>query len=135
MRRSARSVVGLFLVCVLSGCASAGVFPSLHLTTVELAESNFSVIATNVTGQATAGYILGVSVGGGTVAVARVKGDGQLFAEAVQNLWENFEQENGPVAGRSLALVNVRFDSDALNLIVYTRPTVWVRADVVEFGS
>ena len=34
---------------------------------------------------------------------------------------------------RTLALVNIRFDSDALNLLVYTRPRISVRADVVEF--
>jgi hypothetical protein len=30
--------------------------------------------------------------------------------------------------------VNVRFDSDPLNLFVVTRPKVSIRADVVEFN-
>jgi hypothetical protein len=37
------------------------------------------------------------------------------------------------VEGERLALVNVRYDVSALNLLLYTQPTVTVRADVVEF--
>jgi hypothetical protein len=69
----------------------------------------------------------------GTLALARVQGEGALYRQALQNLWANFRAEHGDVEGRDLALVNVRFDGDALNLILYTRPTVSVRADVVEF--
>jgi hypothetical protein len=122
---------------LLTGCASSGMFPSAHLTEVHLAEGNFSVVATNVSGEAQAGYLIGLSAAlyteMRTVALARVSGTGQLYSDAVQDLWRNFEAENGPVAGRRLALVNVRFDSEALNLLVYTRPRVFVRADVVEF--
>lgn len=112
-------------------------FPSAHLTEVHLAEGNFTVVATNVSGEAEAGYVIGLSgalyTEMRTIALARVSGTGQLYAEAIQDLWRNFEAANGPVAGRRLALVNVRFDSDALNLLIYTRPRVFVRADVVEF--
>jgi hypothetical protein len=130
------AVVGL--AGTLAGCVTGGTFPAASLTNVELSDANYTVVATDVTGTASAAYILGVSGLGPTMwtlAVARVEGEGQLYGQALQDLWDRFEAEQGSVAGRSLGLVNVRFDSDALNLILYTEATVWVRADVVEFGS
>ena len=52
---------------------------------------------------------------------------------ALENLWENYEAEHGEVEKGKLALTNVRYDADILNLIVYTQLKVTVRADVVEF--
>ena len=68
-----------------------------------------------------------------TVALAHISGSGMLYQEAIADLWDNFREEYGEVEGRDLALVNVRYDTEALNMFVYTRPTVSVRADVVEF--
>jgi hypothetical protein len=68
-----------------------------------------------------------------TVAVARIDGEGFLAREALADLWANFAESYGAVENRSLALVNVRFDADVLNLILYVRPRLSVRADVVEF--
>ena len=69
-----------------------------------------------------------------TAALISLGGDRLLYKVALENLWRNFEQTYGNVEGRSLALVNVRFDSDALNvLIIYTRSKISVRADVIEF--
>jgi len=131
----------LLLIAVLAlfttGCVSTGAFPAANVTNVELSEGNYEIVATDVAGEASAGYILGLSAGTGfqmgTLALARVQGEGALYRQAIQNLWTNFRAEYGDVEGRDLALVNVRFDGDALNLILYTRPTVSVRADVVEF--
>jgi hypothetical protein len=126
------------LVAALSGCASAGIFPAAHVSAVDLRDGNFQVVAVNVGGEAQAGYILGVSAAifgeMRTVALARVMGTGRLYQEALADLWANFERQHGSAPGRSLALVNIRFDSEALNLILFTRPTVSVRADVVEFS-
>lgn len=130
-------LVAAALLVVLPGCASTGVFPAAHVTEVQLAEGNFEVVATNVGGQAEAGYVIGASAAVfsemRTLALARVSGTGQIYSEALEDLWRNFQAANGPVEGRRLALVNVRFDSEALNLLVYTRPRVFVRADVIEF--
>ena len=138
MNRLHLALPSLALVALLSGCATSGVFPSASLTTVELSEANFEIVATDVGGTATAAYVFGVSGGVGvgmqTLAVARIEGEGDLYAAALRDLWRNFEEMDGPVVGRRLALVNVRHDTEALNLFVYTRPTVWIRADVVEFG-
>ena len=128
----------LIFSLIVSGCGSTGAFNTGNLTEVQLSENNYEVIATNVKGEASAGYILGLSTGAGnqqiqTLAVARVSGSNSLVGDAVENLWENFRTEYGEVEGRQLALINVRFDTDALNLILYTKPTISVRADVREF--
>ena len=41
--------------------------------------------------------------------------------------------DHGPATGRKIALVNVRFDSDAANYLFYSEQRVTIRADVVEF--
>ncbi len=128
-------VLGIWL---LPGCANSGLFLAANVTSVELSNPNYRVVATNVAGEATAGYLLGVSAAMGlemrTIALARVQGTGQLYREALEDLWRNFERQHGSPANRRLALANVRYDFEALNLLIYTRPTVSVRADVVEFG-
>lgn len=126
-----------FALLTMTGCASTGAFDSAHLTEVQLSEANYDVVATNVRGEASAGYVLGVSAAYyrqlHTVALLRVSGSGMIYGEALANLWENFQEAHGETKGRNLALVNVRFDTEALNLIVYTKPMVSVRADVIEF--
>lgn len=59
-----------------------------------------------------------------TFAIARVSGNGMIYGEAIEDLWLNFSSEHGDIEGRNLALVNVRYDTDALNLILYTQPKV-----------
>ena len=123
---------------ILTGCASTGLFNSVHLTNVELSEGNFRIIATNVHGEASAEYLFGMSAAAGsemhTFAFIRVKGDGLLYKAALEGLWRNFERQYGSIEGRRLALVNVRYDADALNVFgLYTRPKISIRADVIEF--
>ena len=131
-------------VCVLiaamfAGCASVGMFTASNLTEVQLQKDNFIIVAKNVSGEAEAGYLFGSSLSLGmmtnTVAVLRVSGTGMLYKEALEDLWKNYEAVHGPVEGKKLALVNVRYDADALNLFVYTHPKVMIRADVVEFTN
>ena len=135
--RAYRTVAALLPILTLAGCASTGMFPAVNLTTTQLAEGNFRLIATDVGGESSAAYILGFASSIGpdirTVAVARIEGEGFLAREALADLWATFAQTYGPVENRSLALVNVRFDADVLNLILYVRPRMSVRADVVEF--
>ena len=121
-----------------TGCVSSGVFDAQQQTRIGLDQANFRIVATNVSGEAEAGYILGLSWADGsqpkTLALHRVDGDGMLVSTAMANLWDNFEDEYGPAEGRNLALINVRFDSDAANyLLLYTKQKINVRADVVEF--
>jgi hypothetical protein len=130
-------IVPALFVLLLGGCASSGLFPAATFTSVELSEGNFRVVATDVGGESSAAYILGISASVGpdlrTLALARIEGEGFLAREALADLWRNFEASHGSVTDRRLALVNVRFDTDVLNLLLYVRPRMSVRADVVEF--
>lgn len=128
----------LLLVAVIcTGCTTSGAFLSLNQTQVKLAQANYQIVATGVSGEAESGYILGVSYATGptamTFAVARITGSGMLYSEAIENLWINFEKDHGAIDGGALALANVRYDSDILNLLLFTKVTVSVRADVIEF--
>ncbi|HTX19044.1 MAG TPA: DUF6567 family protein [Bacteroidota bacterium] len=124
---------------VLWGCSTAGVFTAGNITDVQLQKGDFKIVARGVSGESSAGYLFGISTPFGmaanTVAVARIEGTGMLYKEALDNLWKNFETTHGSAEGRKLALVNVHYDSDALNLGVYARAKVMISADVVEFGE
>ncbi len=125
------------LIIALSGCSTGGMFSSSNITDVQLQRNNFRIIARGVSGEATAGYILGGSFSMGmatnTFALVRVYGTGLLYKEALEDLWKNYETTYGPAEGKKLALINVRYDAEALNLIVYTRPKISIRADIIEF--
>lgn len=131
------SILFIIAALIFSGCTSTGAFLSANQTIVNLEEGNYTIAATNVMGESEAGYVLGLSYSTGltaaTLAIARVEGTGMLYAEALENLWTNFELSGEDVEGQTLALTNVRYDSDILNLIVYTKVKVTVRADVVRF--
>jgi hypothetical protein len=110
---------------------------SFHETKVELSESNYDIIDTSVNGEARASYLLGVSYGmgmsGSSLALIPLNSDRALYKSAIENLWKNFREKHGAPKGRQLALVNVRYDAEALNTIVYTHLDINVVADVVEF--
>ena len=129
--------LALITVLLLVGCFNAGTFLSHNETEVTLSSDNYQIIATNAFGEAKAGYLLGFSWSLGTVsetmALLRVSGTGMLYKEALEDLWNNFEREYGDVKGRKLALVNVRYDGDCLNAILYTESRISIRADIVEF--
>ena len=44
-----------------------------------------------------------------------------------------FESKHVPVGNRRVALVNLWYDSDALNLLAYTKVNTVITADVIEF--
>jgi len=121
----------------IMSCSNNGMFLGMNQTNVELSKANYNLVATNLVGQSQAGYVFGFSLSLGsstqTFAIGRVEGTGMLYKEALEDLWKNFEAQHGKIDGRKLALANVRYDSEALNLFVYTGVKVFVRADVVEF--
>ncbi|HSI74796.1 MAG TPA: DUF6567 family protein [Lunatimonas sp.] len=138
MKKLIQNLMGVVVTAILlSGCASSGMHMSSSLTNVQLSEANYQIVARSVSGESKAGYILGVSFGVGmysqVMGVARVSGDKALYKTAMDNLWGNFEANHGSVEGRNLALVNVRYDVDALNLFVYTQPILTIQADIIEF--
>lgn len=131
------SVSLLSMSVIFSGCFSSGLFTAANITNVELAKGNYKVVATSVVGESQAGYLFGASIGIGmytqTFAIIPLQKDRQLYRLAMENLWKNFETKYGNPVGRKLALVNVRYDSQALNVVFYTSPKVTIIADVVEF--
>jgi len=133
------SILAGIVTVLFYGCFTSGAFIAANVTSVELAEPNFKIVATNVSGESQAGYLLGVTYSLSTItntlALVRINGTGQLYKEALEQLWQNYEKYNGSVAGKKLALVNVRYDADILNLFVYTKVKYFIRADVVEFGA
>ncbi len=131
------AVVLVFSVVIFNSCSNNGMFVGVNQTSVELGEPNYDIVATNILGQSRAGYLLGMSMSMGaatnTFAVARINGTGMLYKEALEDLWKNFQAEHGKIDGRKLALANVRYDSESLNLLVYTEVKIFVRADIIEF--
>ena len=127
----------LFAAFIVTGCSNTGAFLSANQTIVNLEEGNYTIAATNVMGESESGYILGLSYSTGltavTLAIARVDGSGMLYAEALDELWKNYESAHGPVTNQKLALANVRYDTDILNLVLYSKVRLTVRADVIEF--
>lgn len=127
----------LLVSILLAGCTNTGAFLSGNQTILNLNEGNYSISATNITGESEAAYVFGLSYSSGlmasTIAIARVEGSGQMYAEALENLWSNYESTHGPVSNQKLALANVRYDTDILNLFFYSKVRLIVRADVVEF--
>jgi hypothetical protein len=104
---------------LLSSCASSGRFDSVHLTNVELGNKNYRILAKNISGEAAAGYLIGFSGSNGsstwTTALLRIDGDGMLYKEALERFWKNFEEKFGSIEGRDVAMINVRYDADAMN--------------------
>lgn len=124
-------------ILVVSGCASTGVTTSAHVTNVQLGEPDFRIVATSVSGEASSEALFGVSYGLGMaatqLAIIPLTSDRMLYKMAMEKLWSNFEAAHGSATNRKLALANVRYDSETLNLFLYTKVTTVIVADVVEF--
>ena len=127
------SLLGIFL----SACSTGGSFLAHNATTVELSDANFKIVARDLEGYSKAEYLIGFSFSSGfmanTMALVRIGGTAKLYDEAVKNLWKEFEEKGGQREGKKLALINVRYDTDILNLLVYTQTELYLHADVVEF--
>jgi hypothetical protein len=96
------SLVALVAIALsVSGCVSTGSFNTVNETQVQLARDNYRIVATNVSGEADAGYLFGFSASGRerptTVALFRVDGEPMLMKQALENLWANFEDQHGTV--------------------------------------
>jgi hypothetical protein len=131
------SVVLIGAMFFLTGCAASGAFMAGNVTDVQLQRNNFKIVAQNVTGESQAGYLFGGTISTGfatnTFALFRVSGSGLLYKEAIESFWKSYESVHGSIEGKHVALINVRYDTDALNLGIYTQAKLSIRADVVEF--
>jgi len=97
-------------VVALSGCTQTGTFTAENLTTVELSEPNYEVVATGVSGTAKAGYLISASFSDGakssSIPLFRVSGTGHLYKEAM-GLWADFESEHARWLVDTWALINI----------------------------
>jgi hypothetical protein len=137
-RKNSISFLLIFVIIfILGGCASTGLTSSTHVTNVGLNNNNYQIVATSISGEASSngiiGLSLGIGLGGGQFSIIPLSPNRTLYKNALQNLWANFEAKNGSAVGRTLALTNLRYDSETLNTVVYTKIKIVVIADVVEF--
>jgi len=137
MKKSIIVVVAATFIAILSGCANGGAFMAANQTSVELGEKNYEIVATSVTGTSTVAYLFGGSFSIGGVSriggIFKVTGTGEIYNEALEDLWKNYETEYGSPNGQSIALANVRYDTESVNLLLYTSIVLIIRADVVRF--
>ena len=137
MRRFLTTMYVIASSILLCSCISCGVNLSTHVTQVGLKVPNYQMVARSVSGSATVEGVLGVSYGFGLgasqLSLIPMSDNRTVYKTAMENLWSDFETDHGSIAGRKLALANMRYDSETLNTFFYTKLTVEVIADVVEF--
>ena len=125
------------LMTTLTNCTTGGSFLAHSVTNVELSNPNFKIAAKNMEGYSEAEYLIGFSFSTGflanTFALVRIGGTAKLYDDAIQNLWKNYQEKHGDTEGKKLVLANVRYDTDILNLLVYTQTELYITADVIEF--
>jgi hypothetical protein len=133
-----RFILFSLLLFTLSSCLNGGYFASANVTNVELSEANYQIVARSITGTAVSSYLFGFSGAFRgemqSFGIFKLDGPDFLYQTAMDNLWTNFESRNSDVVGRRLALVNVRYDSNAVNVLgLYSEARVAITADVIEF--
>ena len=137
MKKSILILSSILLMAYLTGCSTGGSFMANNVTNVDLSEQNFEFVARNVEGFSRAEYVIGISYSSGfvanTLALVRTGGSAKLYNDAIKNLWDNFKLEYGSTDGRNLLLANVRYDTDILNLLLYTQTDLYIHADIIEF--
>lgn len=138
MRKTKQIMTLAAVACFSMHCVSSGVSRPTTLTNVDLKDSNYRIVATGVSGEASSGMVLGFAAPMGltstAIGVARVSGERDLQKAALANLWKNAEAQVGPVKGKNFALINVTNDGTAANWFgLYAEQTVAIRADVIEF--
>jgi hypothetical protein len=137
MKKLISILLAIVIITFFGGCASTGLTASAHLTNVGLTSKNYQIVATSISGESSSKGILGVSfgigLGGGQFSIIPLSSNRTLYKNAMENLWANFEAKNGSAVGRTLALTNLRYDSETFNMLFYTKIKIVVIADVVEF--
>ena len=137
MKKILFPLILVMFMAFLSGCATGGAFQAYHVTSVELSQPNFNIVARDLSGTSMQGYLLGVSISQGsdvgTFGLVKVAGVEKLYDTAIKDLWKNYQEKYGEIEGKKLALVNIRQDSEILNTIFYTQAKYFITADVIEF--
>jgi hypothetical protein len=130
-------IILMAVAFLLTGCGNAGMFVASNSTEVQLKERNYTIVAKNVTGTSEISYLLGVSYSWGvatnSIGIIPLDGNKMLYKEARESLWDNFEKQGESIEGRTLALINIQYDSNTANFLVYTKASYSITADIIEF--
>ncbi len=130
-------IILMTVAFLLNGCGNSGMFLASNSTEVQLKEGNYTIVAKNVTGTSETSYLLGASYSWGiatnSVGIIPLDSNKMLYKEARESLWENFEKQGESIEGRTLALVNIQYDSNTANFLIYTKASVSMTADIIEF--
>lgn len=130
-------IILIAVAYLFTGCGNTGMFVASNSTEVQLKEGNYTIVAKNVTGTSQISYLIGASYSWGiatnSVGIIPLGGNKMLYKEARESLWDNFEKQGESVEGRTLALINIQYDSNTSNFMVYTKASVSITADIIEF--
>ena len=116
--KRALAVVCLVLIAVSGGCTSTGSYPAASESRVDLSKANYHLVKANAVGSSS-GFNLFMFIP--IVPTRYTSAMSQLQAQA------------GMTEGKAQALVNVVQEQRSLYLLLFSIPTLTVRADVVEF--
>ncbi len=106
------------LAGLVSGCAKTVVMPQSTTTQVDLSRKNYHVIRSNAVGASHGLSLLGL------LPIVS-----PTYTSAMSDLYGT----TGIQEGKAQALVNVNEESSTLYLLVFSVPTLTVRADIIEF--
>jgi hypothetical protein len=126
--RKAFLFFGLAAVILATGCGAFGGYgPMGHNTSVTLDNKNFQVIETGVTGTASVGVLLPMSIPMiGELGLPL--GDANLYKLAMEDLKTKLNDKE------NIGLVNISVDSKLIHYVVYGTKTITIIADVVKFN-
>ena len=108
----------LALIVASSGCTSSGTFPSTSSTSVDLSQANYRVVKSNAVGKSS-GFKLFMFI---PIVPTR-------YSKAMSDL----QSQAGIAEGTAQAMVNVTQEESSLYLLLFSIPTLTVRADIIEF--
>lgn len=119
MKELVKSVVALALSALLTtGCINHGAFPHTTGTTVDLSRNNYQVVRTNAIGSSSGFSFLGI------IPIVS-----PTYTGAITDLYD----DAGMKEGSAQALVNVTREESTVYLILFSLPSITVRADIIEF--
>ena len=119
MRKVLISAMLITALLLFSGCgATIGMYPHIASTQTELAEKNFTVVKTGITGSASAWYLLN------TIPL----GDTELYKQAMNEI-----RKEAGIEGKPYAIINVTQDISTTTYLVVSRAKITLTVDVVEF--
>ena len=111
-------MVAAMALLLVSGCAATGSFPHASETVVALSTNNYLVVKANAVGTSSGFKLLGLL----PLSVPR-------YTAAMSDLYRSSSVHEG----RAYALANVIQERSSAYLILFSVPTLTVRADIVEF--